>query len=383
MSVITSVKDLNKKIVIVRVDFNVPIKDGRIEDDTKITNAISTIEYLIKNNCKLILISHLGRPNGYNADLSLKILLQPLVKLIGANIVFCPDLEEVESTLSKISYGEVILMENIRFYAEEEANDIEFAKKIASLADMYVNDAFACSHRNHASIALLNLLLPSSAGIGLAKEVRSLHLIFDQLNAPVIAIIGGAKISTKLKLIACLAEKIDQVIICGALANNVLKARGVSIGQSRFEKNIQEDFYKYKNIILPRDVITAENIDSESHICDVRNVPASEKIFDIGPASIIQIKKALHGCKAVLWNGPVGLFEIERFNKGTNEIAKTIASLTERSKLKSIIGGGDSIYAIAKSGVDKESFTHLSTAGGAFLEWVAEQKLLNLSMFNI
>ena len=380
MKIITEINNLNQKIVIVRVDFNVPIQCGKVQDDTRIISSITTIKYLFEHNCKVILISHLGRPKCYDFNLSLKILLPRLQILLNADVLFANNLEEAQLILPQMSCNQIILLENIRFYPEEENNDLDFAKRLASLGDIYINDAFSCSHRFHASISSLPKFLPSFAGINLANEVIALNLIFDESQGPVVAIIGGSKISTKLKLIEGLVNKVKYVVIGGALANNILYARGIDIGVSLFEKDIKEDFLEYKNIVLPCDVVTAKDFKCEKHICDVRSIPKTEKIFDIGPASIMNIKDILNNCKTVLWNGPLGLFEIEKFSNGTKSIANAIKSLTNKNEIKSIIGGGDSACALNKFSIDKNSFTYVSNAGGAFLEWIAKEGLSNLSL---
>lgn len=379
MKILTDVHDLHNKTVIVRVDFNVPIRDGDIQDDTRIVNTLSTLQYLIKHNCKIILLTHRGRPNGHDQNLSLNLLIDPLQKFTGVKVTFC-ELNNVSLTVKKISYGQIVLVENIRFHPEEIENDLIFSQYLASLADLYVNDAFSCTHRNHASIATLPLLLPSVAGMSLKKEYNILNSIFDQSSDPTVAIIGGAKISTKLNLIHQLAKKVKWVIVGGALANNILHSQGIKIGKSLLEENINEDFSMYNNVIIPCDVVTAQSFYAKSHVCDVFSIPQEEKVLDIGPASRIKIKYILNNCKTVLWNGPLGLFEVDNFVHGTQEVAHTVAQLTKEGKIKSIVGGGDSICAINKLGIPKDAFTYISTAGGAFLELIAKQRLSNLDI---
>ncbi|MBQ4875253.1 MAG: phosphoglycerate kinase [Rickettsiaceae bacterium H1] len=378
MKVVTQLKDLDKKTVIVRVDFNVPVNGGKIEDDTRIKNSIPTIRHLLAKKCKVILISHLGRPKGHDLNLSLTVLIDELRKLVNAKVIFARNTSEVKPKLAEIIHGEILLMENIRFYSEEENNDLGFAKKLASFGQVYINDAFSCSHRNHASIATLPSLLPSAAGLSLVREVNALNSIFDQSCRPVVAIIGGAKISTKIELIHSLAVKFDYMVIAGALANNVLNARGINVGLSLIEEEIKEDFDQYDNIILPQDVLTASDVEGEVHVCDVRNIPKKEKVFDVGPATVMQIKNILNQCKTVVWNGPMGLFEMEHFSKGTKNVAEAIAKLSKEGKIKSIVGGGNSRHSLNKFNIDSNLFTHASDAGGAFLEWMIRQTLSNL-----
>ncbi len=380
MKVITEVENLYQKTVILRTDLNVPLRNGVVEDDTRILSVIPSINYLLKCKCKVIIVSHLGRPKGTDDSLSLSVILDTLSKAISTKVLFAPKISDIKPMLGRLDYGEVILLENIRFYPEEERNDVSFAEELAGNADLYVNDAFSVSHRNHASIASLPLFLPSSAGLSLVNEVNALNSVCNTGSKSKAAIIGGAKISTKIGLIRSLASKVDYVIIGGALANNVLRARNFAIGESLYEPNVHEDCYSLDNVIVPCDVVTATGFAEKGHVCDIRSVPSREKIFDIGPASILQIKNILYKCDAVLWNGPLGLFEEEHFNKGTKDIVTTIMNLTQRKKITSVVGGGDSVSAINKFGVPRELFSHVSTAGGAFLEWFTQDGLVNLSL---
>ncbi len=380
MKVISDIKSLQSKTVIVRVDYNVPIADGSVQDNTRILDTLPTLEFLIKRKCKIILLSHLGRPNGYDEKLSLKVLTPLLSQVTKTNVILA-NLEDLYEKVEQISSGEIVLMENIRFYPEEEKNDIEFAQRLSYPADLYVNEAFSCSHRQHASISALSSVLPALAGIKLYHEVKILQSIFEKSCGPIAAVVGGSKISTKLKLIKSLSKKVQYLIVGGALANNILQARGLNIGTSLVEHEIHEAFHECENIILPQDVVTSSSADaSEIHTCDVRYVPQTESIFDIGPASIMKIKNILQECKTVIWNGPLGFFEKDNFGKATQEVANEIVHLTQRQKIRSIIGGGDSIFAINKFGINKNNFTHVSTAGGAFLEWLESQGLENLKV---
>lgn len=359
----------NKK-VLVRVDFNVSIVDGNIKDDSRIRFALPTINYLLNNDNKVILISHLGQPAASEEKFSLKNILPLLEKILGQNIFFSypEQLEQVNSNIT--------LLENLRFNRGEEQNSLEFAKILAQWGDVYVNEAFSCSHREHASIVTLPKLLPAFAGIGLMNEVETLYMLFSNNYKPSCAIIGGSKISTKLPLLKNLLNKVDKLFIGGAMANNLLKERNINIAYSLHEKDVISGLANHPAVILPQDVATAQSLKStEVHICDVHVLPEEEMILDIGPASIIELKNILRSSKAVLWNGPVGAFEYTPFNKATEEIARYIANLTQANQLISIIGGGDTVAAVKHF---KEEFTYVSTAGGAFLKWLEGNSLPGL-----
>ncbi len=373
---ITECESLEKKTVLVRTDFNISIVNGKINDYSRVVAALPTLQYLLKKKCKILILSHLGRPDGFDFNLSLKIIEERLFSLTKTRVTFAHSIDDLEKFLHSIQHGEILLMENLRFYKEEGENDIFFAQRIASLADVYVNEAFSCSHRKHASIFALPQLLPSFVGINFAYEVEMLNSIFDQAKRPMAAIIGGAKISTKLKLMDSIANIADYLIVVGALSNNLLYANGIEIGNSLFEEGMIEDLPHYKNIFLPQDVVTAVSRESDVyHVCDVRFIPEKEAIFDIGPATVIKIKKILNQCKTVFWNGPCGLFEEKNFSRGTSEVVKEIAYLSRQGKIRSIVGGGDSVFAINKLKIEKKDFTHISMAGGAFLEWIVDRKL--------
>ena len=357
--------EINKKIVLLRLDLNVPLNQGRIIDFSRIEAALPTIRYCISRNAKIIIMSHFGNPKGkFVNNLSLEFLVSVLSDLVGVKVHFA-SLSEIRDKLSFISEGEIILLENLRFHEGEESNNVDFSKSLASLGDVYINDAFSCYHRNHASIISVSNFIDSAFGFHFLKEIDFLKKIFFDLKRPFIAILGGSKISTKLNLINRLNKVCDKIILCGGLANSVLKFKGINVGKSLYQdfNGLEED----SKIILPQDVITARDDKSEIHVCDVRDIPKNEMILDIGPASVIEIKKEIKKSKTLVWNGPLGLFESKPFDEGTNAIAHCVAQCTDDSKVISVIGGGDTAAATKKF---HNSFTHLSTGGGAFLFWL-------------
>lgn len=384
--------DVNNKVILLRVDFNVPIINDAIQDLTRMLRVIPTINYLVSSNAKTVIISHLGRPKDRDDSLSLQQVIEPLSKLLNRQVNFVDDCigDKVNAIVKSMMPGEVILLENLRFYPEEELNDIDFAKKLSSVADIYVNDAFSCSHRNHASIAQVAKFLPAYVGFCLQDEVNHLEEIISCKYKPTVAIVGGAKISTKINLLLSLAQKVEFLILGGAIANNFLLAQSFDIGKSLYEKdakNISLEVMKVAaqnncKIILPQDVLAAKDANYKLGIVrgDLSSILDNDVILDIGPKTLDEIRQILLSCKAVLWNGPLGAFEYPAFSNGTFQVAKEIASLTKTKGIKSIVGGGDSLSAIHAAKINIEDFTYVSTGGGAFLQYISGNEMPGLSV---
>lgn len=379
---------VTNKNVIVRVDINVPIIDGKIEDDTRIRAVIPTLKYLCENKAKVIVISHFGRPKGkVEAAMSIAQLVARMQELIGDfRVNFVDDCigDKVKTAVDATNYGEVIMLENLRFYNEETKNDLEFSQKLASLGHLYVNDAFSCSHRSHASITGIPAILKSAAGFLMESELDNLSNLLENAKKPMIAVVGGAKVSTKLDLLNSLAAKAQAIVVGGGMANTFLYALDKNIGKSLCEKELKEaalnilDLAKKNNceIILPNDVVVVKEFKAGA---DNRNISTNEVldddiIVDIGANSVLSLVEKLQNFQTLVWNGPLGAFEIKPFNLGTENFAKKIAALTENGKLISIAGGGDVVSAL--NGCDlSDKFTYISTAGGAFLEWLEGKDL--------
>ena len=377
--------ELEGKRVLLRVDFNVPINSGIINESSRIEKVLPTINFLIKKKAKIIIISHIGRPNGkIITNLTLKPIAEKLSKLINKNISFLKEHIEL-TTIEKsknISNGEVIMLENLRFNKEEELNEESFAKKLSKLGDIYVNEAFSCSHRTHASVSKITEYIKSFAGIEFIKEVNSINMLTNAAKKPVTCIIGGSKISTKIGILNNLIKKMQNIVIVGAMANNFIKYKGYNIGKSVFEqntKNLEDEVIKLAklhncNLVTPQDVLVSKNLSSTGKIKSLTEIDDTDLILDIGNKTIEVISNIIDGSKTVLWNGPAGYFEIEEFSQGSKKIAKKIIENTKNKSLISIAGGGDTVAAINKFGYLKD-FTYLSTAGGAFLE-LLEGKIL-------
>jgi phosphoglycerate kinase len=383
-----SAADLTGKRALVRVDFNVPLDDqGSITDDTRIRAALPTIQYLSSNGAKVILTSHFGRPKGKVVDsMRLTPVAQRLSELLGQEVLKCDDCigESVASTVAGMQNGQVALLENVRFYAEEEKNDPEFAKKLASVADLYVNDAFGTAHRAHASTeGVTHYLKPSVGGYLIEKELQYLQNAIENPQRPLAAIIGGSKVSSKITVIETLLEKVDKLLIGGGMIFTFYKARGLNVGKSLVEDEFLdlakslEAKAKEKGValLLPTDVVIADNFaaDANAQTVSVESIPDGWMGLDIGPDSVKLFQEALADCKSVIWNGPMGVFEFDQFAKGTEAIARTLADLTTTGTT-TIIGGGDSVAAVEKVGV-AEQMSHISTGGGASLE-LLEGKVL-------
>ncbi|CUU05773.1 phosphoglycerate kinase [Candidatus Thermokryptus mobilis] len=387
-----TIDDLNLKgkRVLVRVDFNVPIENGKVADDTRIRESLPTIRKIIESGGKAILISHLGRPKGFDEKYSLKPIAEHLSKLLGISVKFTPDCigEEVRKMVSELKEGEVLLLENVRFHPEEEKNDENFAKELASIADVYINDAFGSAHRAHASTeGVARFVKETAIGYLMKKEIEYLSKALTNPEKPYVAILGGAKVSDKIQVIKNLMDKVDAFLIGGGMANTFLKAKGYEVGKSLVEndkielaKEILSEAEK-RNIkfILPVDCVIASEFSNNANfeITSVDKVKPDWMILDIGPKTIETFKDVLKDAKTVVWNGPMGVFEFDNFAKGTFEIAKVLAEITSKGAV-TIVGGGDSASAISKAGLS-DKVSHVSTGGGASLEFLEGKELPGIS----
>ena len=390
-----SIKDhenLNEKKVLLRLDLNVPLKDGIITDQTRIDKIIPIVKFLIKKNSKIIIISHVGRPKGkVDKNLSLKPICENLEKKIKKKIkIISKDIFKLrKKDLFQDTSEQLVLLENIRFYKEEETNDLNFSKHLAGLGDIFVNDAFSCSHRSHASVSKITRFLPSFAGLQLESEIKALKKITTEIKRPITCIIGGSKISTKIGVIKNLIPKFDNMIIVGGMANNILNYQGKSIGKSikedNCEKIIHEIFETSKNysctITYPQDVSVGKNFYDNSKIKEIDKILDDDLILDIGPKTINKIKNIIENSETVLWNGPAGYFENPNFAKGSYEIAKAIVKKNKDKKIFSVAGGGDTIAVINQINAI-EDFDFVSTAGGAFLEYLEGKELPGIKALN-
>jgi phosphoglycerate kinase len=383
--------NVKNKEVILRLDLNVPLRDKIIQDDTRIAMCLPFIKSLVKKKAKIIIISHLGRPKGVKVpELSLIPIYKYLKKSLQSNVYFfMGNLDkEIQQKFSHLKEGEVILIENIRYYKEEENNEESFSKQLGSLGDIYINDAFSCSHRKQASMhGITKFVKKSFAGPLLKKEIDAINLIIQNKKEPVTCIIGGSKISTKINVITSLIEKVNNLIIVGAMANNFFVYKNLKVGKSLIEDNTKEIIKKIYDkakenkceILIPEDCMVGSSFTSSGINKNLNNIEDNDIILDIGPKTIKSIKHKIDQSNTVLWNGPAGYFENENFMNGTAAIAEIISKYTVEKSLISILGGGDTLAAINKS-KNKLSFTHLSTAGGAFLEFLEGKDLPGLSV---
>ena len=383
--------NVQNKTIILRLDLNVPLNEKKIQDKSRILTSLPFLKDLIKKKAKIIIISHLGRPKGVkNSELSLAPIYKFLKEQLETNVYFfIGDInEETRIKFAYLKEGEIILLENIRFFKEESENEDNFAKKLASLGDIYINDAFSCSHRKQASVHKITKYIKDSyAGPLLKKEVAAINKIIENKKEPVTCIIGGSKISTKINVITNLIKNVNNIIIVGAMANNFLTFKGFKVGKSLVEKNskkiidgIYAEAKKHNcNIFIPEDCNVSTNFEGSRKTKKQNSVDEDEIILDIGPETIKKIESIIDQSNTVLWNGPAGYFENKNFSTGTTAIAKKISENTDKKSLISILGGGDTISAINKSS-DKFSFTHLSTAGGAFLEFLEGKDLPGLNV---
>ena len=392
MKSIKNCENLNQKKVLLRLDLNVPLNNGTITDETRINKILPIVKFLLDSNSQVIIISHVGRPKGkVNKDLSLKPICENLEKKINKKIKIITNniFELSKENLFSNHNNQIISLENIRFYAEEETNDVSFAKHLAGLADLFVNDAFSCSHRAHASVSKITEFLPSFAGLQLETEINALKKVTTEIKKPISCIIGGSKISTKIGVIKNLIPKFDNIIIVGGMANNIISYKGNKIGKSIKEQNceniIKEIFETSKKypckITYPSDVLVGKNMSDKSEIKGLDNIKDDELILDIGPKTINEIKNIIESSKTVLWNGPAGYFENPNFANGSHEIAKSIIKKNNDGSIYSVIGGGDTVSLINKIS-DIKNFNFVSTAGGAFLEYLEGKELPGIKALN-
>jgi len=377
--------NIEGKRVLLRVDFNVPTNSGSITEASRIKKVLPTINFLIRKNAKIIIISHIGRPKGkILPNLTLKPVAKKLSTLINKKVTFLN--ESIGSNAitksKKLSNGEILMLENLRFNKEEELNEDFFARDLSKLGDIYVNEAFSCSHRAHASVSKITNYIESFAGMELIKEISSINMLTNNAQKPIICIIGGSKISTKIDVLTNLIKKMNTVSIVGAMANNFIKRQGYNIGKSIFEKNkvdlidsINNLAKLHKcNLLIPQDVIVSKNYESKGQLKKLNEIDDTDIILDIGIKSAESISNIIDKSKTVLWNGPAGYFESKEFSAGSEKIAQKISENTKNKSLISIAGGGDTFAAINKFGYSND-FTYISTAGGAFLE-LLEGKVL-------
>ena len=383
---------LKGKKVLLRVDLNVPMKSGTITETSRIEKILPTIKLLIEKEAKIIILSHIGRPKGKIVEgMSLEPISKKISEFLNKEVLFDKNQinENTISKINKISNGSIMMLENIRFNEGEEINDKEFSKKIASLGDIYINDAFSCSHRAHASIEGITKHISSYFGLQITEEINALKRITSEIKKPITLIIGGSKISTKIKIIKNLIKKFDDIIIVGGMANTMLKHTGSKIGKSIHEhdcknliKEILEKSKAYNcQINCPIDVIVSKNLYGTGKNKKIGEIENDEMILDIGPKTILSIKKIIDSSNTVLWNGPAGYFENSNFANGTKEIIKIITEKTLKDKIFSVAGGGETVAAINKFN-KFDSFTFVSTAGGAFLEFLEGKKLPGISAIN-
>lgn len=380
--------DVSGKVVLLRTDLNVPRQGGIITDNTRIMRLLPTLNYLIKQKSKIVLLSHFGRPKGkFVPSLSLASLVDPLSEaLSGKEVTFSVDCvgPDAQEAVAALKPGGVLLLENLRFHPEEEKGTASFAKALASLGDVYINDAFSACHRAHASITGITEYLPVAAGRLMQEELEVLSGIFTNAKKPIGAIIGGSKVSTKLELLENMTDTMDKVVIGGAMANTFLHAKGIHIGKSLCEKEMKATALKILKkaeangceILLPVDLVAADAFEPHSNctIVDAKKMPAHGMAIDVGPESVELFSKHIRACKTVIWNGPMGAFEMSPFDVSTVSLARVVAKLTADGTLRSIAGGGDTVSALNHAGLG-ESFSYLSTAGGAFLEWLEGKTL--------
>ena len=392
MKYIKNLENLNEKRVLLRLDLNVPLENGIITDQTRIDKILPVINFLIRKRSKIIVISHVGRPKGkINEDLSLKPICENLEKKINQKIHLIKDdiLKLKRDDLFNSPKEQIIFLENIRFYEAEEQNDTIFSKHLSKLADIFVNDAFSCSHRAHASVSKIAEFLPSFAGLQLETEINALKKVTTEIKKPIACIIGGSKISTKIGIIKNLIPKFDNIIVVGGMANNILNYLGNQIGKSIKEDNcdsIIEDIFKTAKkhsckIIYPEDVSVGKSMGGEAEIKELKEVKKDDFILDIGPKTTNKIKNIIEKSETVLWNGPAGYFENPNFALGSYEIAKKIVEKNRNNLIYSIAGGGDTIAVLNQINVIN-NFNFVSTAGGAFLEYLEGKELPGIKALN-
>lgn len=378
--------DAAGKVILLRADLNVPVKDHQVTDATRINRLVPTLQELSTAGAKTVILSHFGRPRGKDPAFSLQQIIKPLSAALGKPVSFAPDCLGLAATdaIGSMQNGDILLLENVRFYPEEEKNDTAFAQELAQLGDVYVNDAFSCAHRAHASTEGLARHLPAYAGRLMEAELTALETALEKPQHPVVAIVGGAKISTKLDLLNNLVQKIDILVLGGGMANTFLAALDHPVGKSLCEHDMKDQARNIMQtadenacrIMLPTDAITAKEFKTNPatetrHVDDIKD---DDMMLDIGPESVALIEAMLGKARTVLWNGPVGAFETTPFDQGTVKLAEIVARLTQTGQIISVAGGGDTVAALAHAGVE-DKMTYVSTAGGAFLEWLEGKTL--------
>jgi phosphoglycerate kinase len=378
--------DFSGKRVLVRADLNVPMQDGHVSDATRIARFAPTVRELVAKGARIVVLSHFGRPQGRDMAQSLAPLAPALAAAIGKPVAFADDCigDTAKAAVAALADGDVVLLENLRFHKGEEKNAVSFAKALAELGDIYVNDAFSCAHRAHASTEGLAHLLPSAAGRAMQAELDALSAALDRPKRPVAAIVGGSKISTKLDLLGNLLARVDILAIGGGMANTFLHAKGIGIGRSLCEADMAQSARRIladaqssgKHILLPLDAVVAGALTDAAGAATVAigAVPDDKMILDVGPLTVAEILRSFADARTLVWNGPVGAFEFAPFDRGTTAIAKGVAELCGAGKLMAVAGGGDTVAALAKAGV-VDRFDYVSTAGGAFLEWLEGKEL--------
>jgi phosphoglycerate kinase len=386
--------DLRNKRVLVRVDFNVPVENGKVADTTRIEHSAPTIWEIADQGGKVILLSHFGRPKGFDPKQSLEPLIPSIAAVLSRPVAFAADCvgEKAQAAVAAMRQGEILCLENTRFHHGEEENDPQFIVQLAALGDVYVNDAFSVSHRAHASVEGLAHKLPSYAGRSMQAELGALANVLETPARPLVAIIGGAKISTKLDLIGNLLAQVDVLVIGGAMANTFLAARGHGVGKSLCEHDLLASAHaimqlaetKGRETVLPVDAVVAKKLEANaaSRVVEVDGVGSDEMILDIGPRSIEHVCSVLARARTLVWNGPFGAFELEPFDNGTVEVAEAAAELTAAGKLTTVAGGGDTVSALNAAGVT-DRFSYVSTAGGAFLEWLEGKALPGIEVLRV
>ena len=375
------------KRVLVRADLNVPVADGKVTDATRIERQAPTIKELAEAGARVIVLSHFDRPKGKVVpSMSLRVLVEPLSRAVGRKVAFAEDCigPKAQAAVAALKDGDVLLLENTRFHKGEEENDSAMARELAALGDIFVNDAFSAAHRAHASTDGVARLLPNAAGRSMQAELTHLQKALAHPERPLLAVVGGAKVSTKIALLENLVKRVEVLVIGGAMANTFLAAQGIKIGKSLYEPDHLETARKILQaakdsgaaILLPTDVVVAKEFKTGAahRIVGVGEIAEDEMVLDVGPASIAEFEKRLTDTRTLVWNGPFGAFETAPFDKGTVAAAKAVAKATRAGALLSVAGGGDTVAALAHAGVE-DDFTYVSTAGGAFLEWLEGKEL--------
>lgn len=377
--------DVKGKIVLLRADLNVPAENGTITDTTRIDRLKPTIDFLSQHGAKTLILSHFGRPKGVTPEFSLRFMLPALTKSWGVPVGFANDCigGEAESAKASLQNGQVILLENVRFHPDEEKNDLGFARQLASLGDIFCNDAFSAAHRAHASTEGLAHILPSCAGFLMEAELNALTAALENPSRPVMAIVGGSKISTKISVLENLVKKVDYLFLGGGMANTFLFADGIEVGKSLCERDMVDEARRIQaaakqtgcEILLPVDRVIVDKFGANAphEIIPTSTMPADREAVDVGPETVLMLRQTLSRCKTVLWNGPLGVFEVKPFDTGTNAAAQAVAEATATG-LVSVAGGGDTVSALEHARC-ADKFTYVSSAGGAFLEWMEGKSL--------